>query len=139
MDGEVLTEKLEGTALSLDPGPHNLTFEAPGQPTVTKQIVVREGEKDRREMVQVGTSGALRRRHSQEPRRGPGDPQGVLPDSAHTGPSGRRTGAYVAGGVGVAGLLVGAIGGGAMLAQKSTMSANCPMSSMASTSATAMA
>jgi hypothetical protein len=58
MDGEVITGKLDGTAISLDPGAHTFTFEAAGQPPLTKQIVVREGEKERREMLQLGKAPA---------------------------------------------------------------------------------
>jgi hypothetical protein len=36
IDGQPLVERLEGTALSIDPGEHSFTFEAPGQPTVHK-------------------------------------------------------------------------------------------------------
>src|SRR3954466_9445241 len=32
MDGELLADKLEGTAISLDPGAHSFTFDAVGQP-----------------------------------------------------------------------------------------------------------
>jgi hypothetical protein len=54
MDGQTLTERLEGTALSIDPGEHAFTFEAPGQPTVQKSFVIREAEKERRERIQFG-------------------------------------------------------------------------------------
>ena len=33
------------------PGSHSFTFESPGQATVTRQLVIHEGEKERREMV----------------------------------------------------------------------------------------
>jgi hypothetical protein len=54
MDGQTLTDRLEGTALSIDPGEHAFTFEAPGQPTVQKSFVIREAEKERRERIQFG-------------------------------------------------------------------------------------
>ena len=54
MDGQTLTDRLEGTALSIDPGEHTFTFEAPGQPTVQKPFVIREAEKERRERIQFG-------------------------------------------------------------------------------------
>jgi hypothetical protein len=54
MDGQVLAERLEGTALSIDPGEHTFVFETAGQPLVQKQFVIREGEKDRREGVVFG-------------------------------------------------------------------------------------
>jgi len=54
MDGQLLIERLEGTALSIDPGVHGFMFETPGQSPVVKQLVIREGEKDRRELVAFG-------------------------------------------------------------------------------------
>jgi hypothetical protein len=40
MDSEVLAERLEGTALSIDPGEHTFTFETAGQPAVTRKLVI---------------------------------------------------------------------------------------------------
>jgi hypothetical protein len=54
MDGQVLATKLEGSALSVDPGDHAFTFETEGQPAVQKSFVLREGEKDRRERIVIG-------------------------------------------------------------------------------------
>lgn len=54
MDGEVLVERLEGTALSIDPGEHTFVFETAGQPPLSKQFVIRESEKDRREAITLG-------------------------------------------------------------------------------------
>ena len=56
MDGEVVAEKLAGTAIALDPGPHTFTFETQGQPALTRQILVHEAEKERHEVVQFGPS-----------------------------------------------------------------------------------
>jgi hypothetical protein len=58
MDGEIIVERLEGTAISLDPGAHAFTFEVVGQPIVSRQIVIHEGQKDRREVIQIGASPA---------------------------------------------------------------------------------
>jgi hypothetical protein len=54
MNGVPLAERLEGTALSIDPGEHTFTFETTGQTTVQKHFVIREGEKDRRERITFG-------------------------------------------------------------------------------------
>jgi hypothetical protein len=54
MDGEPLAVQLDGKALSIDPGAHSFAFEAPGQPVVLKGLVIREGEKNRRERVEIG-------------------------------------------------------------------------------------
>ncbi|MFI5387803.1 MAG: hypothetical protein ACHQ50_16970, partial [Fimbriimonadales bacterium] len=54
MDGKPLTERLEGTAISLDPGAHSFHFETAGQAPVDKMFVLHEGEKDRRERIVFG-------------------------------------------------------------------------------------
>jgi hypothetical protein len=54
MDGQLLATRLEGVALSIDPGEHSFTFEVAGHAPVAKSIVIREGEKDRRERIVVG-------------------------------------------------------------------------------------
>jgi hypothetical protein len=51
MDGQLLATRLEGVALSIDPGEHSFVFDAAGQPPVQKSLVIREGEKDRRERI----------------------------------------------------------------------------------------
>jgi hypothetical protein len=51
MDGELLTERLEGTAVAVDPGEHAFTFQAVGRPTIERKIIIHEGEQDRRERV----------------------------------------------------------------------------------------
>jgi hypothetical protein len=44
---------LDGRAVSFNPGPHDITFEAAGFSPTTKHIVVSEGEKLRRETVRL--------------------------------------------------------------------------------------
>jgi hypothetical protein len=56
MDGRPLVDRLEGTAISLDPGEHVFLFQIPGQPGVEKRFVIRQGEKDRRERVTLGAA-----------------------------------------------------------------------------------
>lgn len=58
MDERPLVERLEGTALSIDPGEHKFSFETKEHPTIWKQLVIREGEKDRRERVTFGSNAA---------------------------------------------------------------------------------
>jgi hypothetical protein len=55
LDGQLLTDHLDGTAVAIDPGPHTFTFEAAGQPRVEKKLLIREGQKDRNEVVTLGT------------------------------------------------------------------------------------
>lgn len=47
VDGELLTARLEGKALPMDPGVHKFRFEAKGRVAVEQTIVVREGERNR--------------------------------------------------------------------------------------------
>jgi hypothetical protein len=54
MDGQLLTDHLDGTPLPIDPGPHVFTFEVGGQRPVTNQLVVRAGETARHERVVIG-------------------------------------------------------------------------------------
>jgi hypothetical protein len=58
LDGEVLTDRLEGTALSIDPGEHVFHFEAAGMIAVDRQFVIRVGEKERREQIRFRPIGA---------------------------------------------------------------------------------
>jgi len=51
MDGAKLADKLDGTAIAIEPGEHAFTFEAAPYPVLQRSFVVREGEKDRRERI----------------------------------------------------------------------------------------
>jgi hypothetical protein len=57
MDGEVLADRLEGTALSIDPGAHTFVFESGGLPTVERHFVIQQGQKDRREAIVFDAAG----------------------------------------------------------------------------------
>ena len=52
MDGELLADRLQGSALAIDPGDHTFTFEVAGRPSVEKHLMIFEGEKLRRERVE---------------------------------------------------------------------------------------
>jgi hypothetical protein len=75
MDGQTLVERLEGTALSIDPGEHVFVFSAAGQPPVEKRLVIRESEKGRRERIVIGAPGA------------PGGPVAPAPTPPIAGPA----------------------------------------------------
>jgi hypothetical protein len=51
IDGRLLVDRLDGTAIVVDPGEHAFTFEVEGQPAVERRLLIREGEKDRHETV----------------------------------------------------------------------------------------
>jgi hypothetical protein len=50
MDGKPLVDKLDGAAIEIDPGSHELTFTAEGHPSISKNIVMAERDK-RQEIV----------------------------------------------------------------------------------------
>lgn len=99
MDGAPLLQKLDGLPLSLDPGEHTFDFQVTGQPPLEKKFVLREGEKDRREGVVIGTAPVT------QPLTPPPPP--VAPSSWNT----QKTLALVSGGVGVVGVGLGVVFG----------------------------
>jgi hypothetical protein len=112
LDGAVLTTSLDGRSTMLDPGPHTLRFEASGMQTVEKQIIVREGEKDRKVSVVLKSAA---------PPSPPPAPLVVPPPAPEPTPpvqavsSGswnrRKTLAIVTGAVGVGGVALGSVFG----------------------------
>jgi hypothetical protein len=101
VDERKLTEKLDGSALAIDPGEHTFTFQVEGQPSVALTIVVKEGEKSRRVSVVVGAAPPPPEPPPAKPEPAPSPP---LPSGL--GPF--KTTGLVLGGVGVGGLALGA-------------------------------
>jgi hypothetical protein len=117
MDGEPLAESLQGTALSIDPGPHSFTFEAAGHPPLTKAFMIIESVKDRRELVTLPP---------------PVEPATAAPVSVSASVASapppaatQKILALVAGGVGVAGVGLGAVFGGLALSAHSSYERSC--------------
>jgi hypothetical protein len=54
VDGRQVTEKLDGTPLSVDRGQHAFTFVTDGHPPVILTLVIKDAEKERRVTVTVG-------------------------------------------------------------------------------------
>ncbi len=111
MDDQPLADKLDGTAIAVNPGPHRFVFESPGRVKQERSLIVRESEKDRRErVVLVNETAAPAPVASPVP-----EIQQAVPVETHaTGPAEgttQRTAGLVVGGVGVAGLVVGAVFG----------------------------
>lgn len=48
LDGQKVTEKLDGKAVSLDPGEHVVRFEMAGADSIELKVLIRQGEKNRR-------------------------------------------------------------------------------------------
>jgi hypothetical protein len=104
VDGHPFADRLDGVALAADPGAHTFTFTATGRPTVVEQVVIREGEKNRRESI------VLKVPESQEAKQTPGarPPLRVSPARVPAeGIGGQRMGALVVGAAGLAALGVG--------------------------------
>jgi hypothetical protein len=56
VDGHPLADTLEGKAFRVDPGAHSFTFATADQPPVTQTFVIKEGDKERRERIVIGTA-----------------------------------------------------------------------------------
>ncbi len=53
VDGELLTEVLDGRAIPVDPGRHRLTWRGAGDARIEAEVVVREGERGRPVLLQA--------------------------------------------------------------------------------------
>ncbi len=121
MDGHVLVESLNGTAIAVDPGEHRFFFEAAGLPLLDKTLVMKAGEKDRREFVVFSGAGASGPASAPPPNgaapAGPPGPEPAAPnrpaETASTGSTGssQRMIGLVLGGAGAVGLVVGGVFG----------------------------
>lgn len=98
VDGKPLVSKLEGKAITLDPGIHTFVFSAEGASPVEERAVVNEGEKGKRVLARFLTLGV------------PKPAEVTAPPLATPAPSkGVSVGALVVGGVGLAALATGTI------------------------------
>jgi serine/threonine-protein kinase len=110
VDGEVVAEKLDGTAILMDPGEHALKLEMPGRQPVSARIVAHEGEKGRRERYAFGSSGPASPPPATSQTQQPGQSQ-TSADTASTeaGMPTRKKVALAIGGLGVVGVGVGSV------------------------------
>jgi hypothetical protein len=126
-DGEVVARELNGSALTLDPGSHTVTFEVAGEPPVTQTILFHEGDKDRHIPVVIGTV--------------PVAPAAVAPlpstatMSSDDGGHGRRVLGLAVGGAGVLGLGLGGLFAGLGFSSWSSANTACPSHNECSASA----
>ena len=99
MDGEKLTDKLDGRALRVDPGPHQFRFELEGSEPVERQLVIIVGEKNRAITIELENTAPV------EPNPPPTGGGTEGPPEADSGSgSGIPVATWIFGGVGVAGL-----------------------------------
>jgi hypothetical protein len=87
VDGVLVAESMDGRAVPMDPGPHQLLFESEGSTPIAQSVVVREAEKNRPLGVTFPVTEAK--------------PKGPAPAAA---PRGAPVLAYALGGVGLASL-----------------------------------
>jgi hypothetical protein len=124
MDGEPLADKLEGTAIPVDPGEHTFAFETAGQPAVTKKLVVQVAQKDRHELVVIGPPAAPAAPAAPPPSTPAATPLSAAPESHGLGT--QRVLAVAAGGLGVIGVGVGVAFGVMAIGQKNDAQNACP-------------
>jgi hypothetical protein len=114
-DGHVVAAATLGTSLPVEPGDHVLRVSIPGGALGETRVKLERGE--HRSVVLA--LPAL-----------PASAAAEKPD-ARRGPSARRVAAFVTGGVGVAGLVIGGAMGGVALARKSVVDAHCDVGGVA--------
>lgn len=119
-DGTELSAASLGVALPLDPGEHVVTLEVPGRAPAEHRFTVEKGQS---KVVELAVGRELSAGAAPAP---VGNPAATPPEPGpESSGGGRLVGAYVAGGVGAAALIVGAVTGGLALSKKSVVSADC--------------
>jgi hypothetical protein len=101
-DGEALADRLDGTAIVVDPGDHRFVFEANGLPAVEKRVVVREGDKGRHVSVSMSPGAPGGSTNAAE-----GTPRSSAPSDGKA----QRTAGLIMGAGGIAGIVIGSIFG----------------------------
>jgi hypothetical protein len=136
LDGAPFATSLTGRATSLNPGSHVLRFEARGKVPLEKTLLVAQGEKDRRIVVTLLDAHAAAPvvvAPAPSPSVAPVPPRPVVPVSPIETPEppptshgdGRRTAAYVLGGVGLGGIVAGGVFGGLAFSKWSSAKGEC--------------
>ncbi len=111
MDDQPLANKLDGTAIAIDPGPHHFVFESAGRQKEERALVIREGEKDRHERIVLVAAPAAGTAPAPAPVPEAAPPPGVESEPPAKDGKSQRIAGVVVGGVGVAGVVVGSIFG----------------------------
>jgi hypothetical protein len=117
LDGSPLALRVDGRPLSLDPGSHTFVLTAKGQPPVERTLLLREGEKNRQELVRIGP----------EPAPPPPPPRATPPVNDSWG--GQKIAGVVIAGVGVLGLGLGGTFGALAMSEQKTEQNDCSSSS----------
>jgi hypothetical protein len=115
-DGKDVDPGAIGGPLQLDPGEHVLTARAPGGAATEQRVTLARGDKRSVTLVVQGSAPADAAAGAHET---------ATPAEPAAGPSGRRIAAYVIGGAGALGVVIGAVTGGLMLSKKGAISMGC--------------
>jgi hypothetical protein len=120
VDDEPLVDRLDGSALAIDPGEHRFTFEIAGKPPLEKRFLISSGQKNRRERISfpLASASTLIRTHRFA--------RSASPEVSHSSMRGQRTAALVVGGIGIAALGVGSFFGLTALSRKHAATSTCP-------------
>ncbi len=118
VDGEALTEPLDGAATPLDPGKHKVRFEL-GAEVIEQEVTIRGGEKNRRLTATFKSTPPVAR-----PSTAPAAPP-LAADRAAKGSGGVPTWAWLSGAGGLASLGVGAAFGVSALEAHRTLVEKC--------------
>jgi hypothetical protein len=123
-DGAAVERGAPSAPMTLDPGAHVITTSAPQHASTEVRLKLARGQQMRLDLTLGAALAAspppLARASSDPPAQAKAPAEGDSPS-----PSGRRIGAYVTGGVGLAGLVLGGVLGGLALAEKGTVDDLC--------------
>lgn len=115
MDGKPLLTHLDGTPVEIDPGDHSFVFNAGGWAPRTLKLVVRQGDRLRREAVTLASSEAAVPAKASKP----AEPTlNTDHQSAPVASSNRKLLAWTAIGVGAAGVVLGSVTAGLAVSKK---------------------
>jgi hypothetical protein len=123
-DGAPVSDAALGAPIPLDPGEHVITTAAHGGALSEVRLKLARGQQMRLVLTVMAAPAAPALAAVPSEGAVAPPPATVAPADAHPS-SGRRVGAYVAGGVGLVGLTLGGVLGGLALSRKSTVDANC--------------
>jgi hypothetical protein len=137
-DGVALQREALKEPLLVDPGEHVFVTQAPGATPVEQKTTIQKGEQQRFELVvgaatadSAGPEQPLPAPRTPEPDTddgsdGPPPGEGGDAGVVEGGSSSQRTWGWVIGGVGVAGVAVGAVTGAVVLSEKNVIDSHCP-------------
>jgi len=119
VDGNVLSEQLDGRSVPLDPGVHTFRFETAGSEPIEQKIVLAEGEHDRAVTANFGSGGLEGA--------GGGGAAGAAGGGALAAPQkrGAPIGAFIVGGAGLVAMGVGGVFYALAFSQKSSDEGTC--------------